>query len=141
MLLLPAGVGYSQKCTEEGSIRNITNSGIGKFEYVVFNFNNTAEAPDFSVETASRPFEDYSGDETINVKGNKFKKIVFRSINWTCQTQNQTRSKTAVKDVKELWTFEGIAEYVVGFRTNSRYITTYHYKADNLTKVVMKFRK
>ena len=45
------------------------------------------------------------------------------------------------KEVKELWTFEGIAEYVVGYGAESRYVTTYHYDAGSVTKVVMKFRK
>ncbi len=133
-------VGVSQTCTETGSIKKVTNTSIGNYEYVIFDFIQES-APDYEVSTASKPFTDYSGDETIAVRGNKFKKIVFKSFYWMCETPIKTTTRTAVKDVKELWRFEGIAEYVVGFRTNSRYIATYHYNVGSITKVVIKFRK
>ncbi len=96
----------------------------------------------YDVETATGPFTDYSGDETIPVKGSKFKKIVFKSIYWMCNPRERIRTpKTAIKDIKNLWAFEGISEYVVGFRAKSRYVTTYQYEAGSVIKVVMKFRK
>ena len=141
LVFLFSRIGFSQRCTEPGSIKQITTSSIGKFEYAVFTFNGSTDDVDYSVETAAPPFTDYSGDEAIRVRGSKFRKIVFKSINWTCRTRNIARSQSAIKDVKELWTFEGIAEYAVGFRASSRFISAYHYKSGSFTKVVLKFRK
>lgn len=146
LTLLFVSIGHSQICTESGSIKRVKNRSIGNVEYVIFDIykqnDSTTSKMDYEVETARSPFTDYSGDETIPVNGDKFKKITFRSIYWMCETQkNITTPKTAIKDIKNLSSFEGIVEYVVGFRARSRYITTYQYDAGSVIKVVMKFRK
>lgn len=144
LAFLLAGFAYAEKCTQPGSIKRVKNRSVGNVEYVIFDVFKRADGDkvDYGVEKASGPFTDYSGDETIPVRGKKFRKIVFKSVYWMCESREIVRtSRTAVKDVKQLSRFEGIAEYVVGIRARSRYITTYHYDAGSVTKVVMKFRK
>ncbi|NNE98411.1 MAG: hypothetical protein HKN25_05245 [Pyrinomonadaceae bacterium] len=140
------GIGYAEKCTQPGSIKRVKNRSAGNVEYVIFDLLKRADtpnsAPDYEVKSASGPFTDYSGDETIPVRGKKFKSIVFKNLYWMCESRDQTKTpRAAVRDIKQLSRFEGIAEYVVGFRSRSRYITTYHYNAGSVIKVVMKFRK
>ena len=139
-------VGFSQTCTEPGSIRQVRNRNAGSIEYVIFDVikepGSADSNPVYSVTNAAPPFTDYSGDERINVNGKKFKKIVFRSIFWLCQTQvKPSIPQPLVKDVKLLYSFEGIAEFVVGYKAGSRFAGAYHYDAGSVTKVVLKFRK
>jgi len=144
LLFLFCSFSYAEKCTQPGAIKRVKNRNVGNVEYVIFDVLKRAggDGVDYEVEKATGPFTDYSGDETIPVRGKKFRKIVFKSLYWMCESHEQIRTpKTAVKDVKQLSRFEGIAEYVVGIRARSRYVTTYHYDAGSVTKVVMKFRK
>jgi hypothetical protein len=133
---------FSQNpCKESGSIKRVKNRRIGKYEYVIFDLIKPDIAK-YSVKTKKPPFTDYSGDETYKIKGRKFKVIEFRNLNWGCQTrESYSLPKLAIKGVKQLWVFEGIAEFVVGYRRRSRYIATYSYDAGSIRKVVMKFRR
>lgn len=143
LVFLLCSFSYAEKCTQPGSIKRVKNRSVGNVEYVIFDVYKSAGSElDYEVESTSGPFTDYSGDETIPVRGSKYRKIVFKSIYWMCESRDLTRTpRSVVRDVKELWRFEGIAEYVVGIRARSRYITTYHYEAGSVMKVVMKFRK
>ena len=144
LVFLLCSFSYAEKCTQPGSIKRVKNRSVGNVEYVIFDVLKRADSDpvDYEVEKASAPFTDYSGDETIPVRGKKFRKIVFKSVYWMCESRERIRTpKTAIKDVKQLSRFEGIAEYVVGIRARSKYVTTYHYDAGSVTKVVMKFRK
>jgi hypothetical protein len=147
-ILLLTNTGFAQNyCkNESNSIKQVKTRSVGNTEYVIFDIVKNAEfsgAPNYTVETASRPFTGYVEDDgEIPVKGAKFKKVVFRSINWMCETRIRTKSfKGAVRDLKNLYAFEGISEFVVGYRAKSRYISTYSYDAGAVTKVVLKFRK
>ena len=139
-VFLLAGLSFSQgTCSEAGSIKRVKNTNIGRYEYVVFDIIKPNE-PDYKVETRKPPFTDYSGDETFKIKGKKFKVISFSSLNWMCNPKETFRlSRRSIKDIKELYTFEGYADYVVGY--NSRYVGTYHYDVGSIRKVVMRFRK
>jgi len=137
-----AGLSSAQdRCTEAGSIRSVKNTSIGRFEYVVFDVIRPNE-PTYTVETRRPPFTDYPGEETYKIKGNKFKVIVFRSVNWMCDSRQRFRLPgQAIRGIRNLYAFEGISEYVVGYRSRSRYVGTYHYDVGSIRKVVMKFRK
>ena len=144
LVFLLCGFSYAEKCTQPGSIKRVKNRSVGNVEYVIFDVFKRADGAqvDYEVETTSGPFTDYSGDETIAVRGTKFRKVVFKNIFWMCESRELVRTpRTAVKDVKQLSRFEGIAEYVVGIRARSRFVAAYHYSAGSVTKVVMKFRK
>lgn len=146
-LILPlvyAVPAYAQTCTETGSITRVKNRSAGAFEYVIFDIKNPEDGavPLYEVKTAKPPFTDYSGDETYEIEGGKFKSIVFRSVYWMCEIpQKYSLPQKAVKGVKLLSSFEGIVEFAVGYRSRSSYLGTYHYLAGRETKVVMKFRK
>ncbi len=137
-----ANISFAQNvCKEPGSIKRVKNRRAGNIEYVIFDLVKP-NAPSFSVKTKSPPFTDYSGDEKYKIRGNKFKVIVFKSLNWTCKTRERySVPKSIVKEVKMLWAFEGIAEFVVGYRKGSRYVSTYYYDVGSTRKVVMKFRR
>ena len=140
MVFAFVGIGFSQDaCTEAGSIKRMKNTKIGRNEYVVFDIIKPNE-PTYAVETRKPPFTDYQGEETYKIAGKKFKVIVFKSLNWMCNTRERFRlPRRAIKGIKRLYAFEGIAEYVVGY--NTRYVATYHYDVGSIRKVVMKFRK
>ena len=122
---------HAQVCKESGSITRIKNRKVGKTEYVIFDIKKGGNyEPKWEVKSVEGPFTDYSGDTTIDVAGTKFRKIVFRSFNWMCETPMRVRTpRPAVRDVKKLWAFEGIAEFVVGISPRARYVTTYSYDA------------
>ena len=144
LLCLFCDASYAGSCTEPGSISRVKNRSAGNVEYVIFDIKKPEDGatPDYTVETASPPFTGYSGEETYEIAGGKFKRIVFRSVYWMCEIPERYRlPKTAVKGIKLLWSFEGIVEFAVGYRTRSRYVATYSYDAGSVTKVVMKFRK
>ena len=144
-LLLVSSAFAQAYCSEPGSIKRVKNRSVGNVEYVIFDVIKSGNGlyDSYEVSSASPPFTGYvEADGEIPVKGAKFRKIVFRFVTWTCKTRNQTRTpRRAVKDIKELYTFEGIADYVVGYSARSRYVATYHYDAGSVTKVVMKFRR
>jgi hypothetical protein len=132
---------FAQFCTEPGSIRRVRNTSIGSNEYVVFDVFMPPD-PQYSTSAVSPPFSGGSSGEPVTVRGGRFRKIRFDSVVWTCRIQELlTLPRSAVKDVKNLEQFEGIVEYVVGYRKTARYITTYHYDVGSIRKVVMKFRK
>lgn len=135
---------FGQACNEEGSILRVKNRSAGNVEYVIFDIKKTQDNKDveFEVERVMPPFTDYTGDETYSIAGDNFKKITFSSVYWMCQTSERyALPKTAVKGIKMLWSFEGITEFVIGYRSESRYVATYTYDAGLVTKVVMKFVK
>lgn len=131
----------AQFCSEPGSIRRVRNTSIGNHEYVVFDVFMPPD-PDYSTSAVSPPFAGGASGEPVTVRGGKFRKIRFDGVVWTCRIQELlTLPRSAVKDVENLEQFEGIIEYVVGYRGSARYITTYHYDVGSIRKVVMKFRK
>jgi hypothetical protein len=129
-------------CTAPHSIKRVKNTyPVGHYEYVVFDIVASPNRP-YSVSTGKRPFIADPSGLPVSVKGAKFKKIRFADVFWTCSIRHALAlPKTAIKDVKRLGQFEGVVEYVVGYRKASRYISTYAYPAGSNWKVVMKFEK
>ena len=131
LLLALAGFIYAEPCREAGSITRVKNRSVGRVEYVIFDIKKRADnaPPQFSVKSSKRPFTDYSGEQTYSIAGDKYKTIVFQSINWMCEIPQKYRlPKRAVKGIKLLSSFEGIVEFAVGYRSRSRYVTTYSYE-------------
>ena len=142
--LLSSGIIFAEPCREPGSITRVKNRSAGKYDYVIFDVRKSEDGdqPDFEVKTASPPFTDYSGEETYEIPGGKHKSIAFRSVYWMCEIPERYRlPQTAIKGIRMLWSFEGIVEFAVGYRSRSRYLATYSYDAGSVRKVVMKFRK
>ena len=128
------------KCTESGSIRSVTKARSGGFETVTFDVQSAK--PDYEVTTQKAPFQDYSGDKTIRIKGPYYKSIYFKSVNWTCNiVENLKAPTTNVAGVKNIEQFEGYVNYIVGFRKKGSYVGTTKTTTGNRTKVVLKFRR
>jgi len=128
-------------CTAPHSIKRVKNTSYGHYEKVIFDIVASPNRP-YSVSTGKRPFIADPSGLPVSVKGARFKKIRFTDVFWMCSIrQTLSLPKTAVKDVKRLGQFEGVVEYVVGYRKASRYLTTYAYPVGSNWKVVMKFKK
>ena len=141
-LTLLSGNGHASPCTAPHSIKRVQNySPGGRFEYVIFEIVSSPMIP-YAVGAATPPFiADPSGLE-IAVKGGKFEKIRFTNVFWTCDIKERlSLPETAIKDVKKLGQFEGVVEYVIGYRTASHYSSTHAYRLGSNWKVVMKFKK
>ncbi|HYO90771.1 MAG TPA: hypothetical protein VEQ40_04015 [Pyrinomonadaceae bacterium] len=150
ILLLFSSIGFSQSfinpsCTAPGSIMSVTNTSTGNFELVTFRIRRPPQSNySYTVASVIGPtfVEDPSGN-TITVNGNRFKRIRLKGIYWKCAiTENITVPKIAVRDVKRIKQYEGIVEYVVGYKYNWQYLTTYTFNSSSTVRqVVMKFRK
>jgi hypothetical protein len=110
-------------CTEANSIVLIKNSRVGTREYVDFwvkkpvTLTVTAQAdntgPNFTVDPS---------DQTVMVPGNRWSRIQFRLVNWTCQIPNSlSLPQPIVKGVKSVEQFEGYVTYIIG-RKNKSYL-------------------
>jgi hypothetical protein len=150
MLLLLSNVGFSQSfvnstCNAAGSILSVKNTTSGKYEYVTFRVKKPLQANyGYSITTVSGStfVEDPSGD-TITVTGSRFKKIRFRGVYWTCQI-NEILSlpKFIIKDIKRIKQYEGIVEYVVGYRNPpAKFLGSYSVNSSTVRSVVMVFRR
>lgn len=140
--LLLSDVASAASCTAANSITRVSNtSPAGAYEYVIFDLKTTS--PSYHVSSKSPPFTFDPSDEPVAVAGNKFKQITFPSVYWMCTIPKLlSLPKIQVKDVKLTEQFEGMVSYVVGYKTASKYLTTYHYAvSSNRSKVVMKFKK
>ncbi|HWM25736.1 MAG TPA: hypothetical protein VNP98_13015 [Chthoniobacterales bacterium] len=132
---------FASPCGAPRSIKRITNTHIGKYEYVEFEVRRPPN-PQYSVTTVTPPFTHDGSGDTITVAGNKFKQIRFTGVMWACKI-NETFSlpKTAIKGIKSTGQFEGVVTYVIGYRTASTYLNTYHYDVGSIRKVVMRFKR
>lgn len=133
----------SAPCSSAGSIVRVKNINTTNYEYVEFKLKRPLNSGySYGVTTVSPPFiEDPSGN-TVVVSGKKFKKIKFNSITWTCTiTQNISLPNIAIKGIKKLSQFEGIVEYVIGYRKTSSYISTTWWNSGSYRIVRMKFKK
>jgi len=135
------GVGLCAPCTDPGSIKKVSKTRSGSFEYVVFDYIKPPD-PTYSVDTAHRPFaQDGSGDPVF-VKGNRFKGVTFRSAVWTCTIQTNFSSHTTeIRDIKSVGQFEGDISYVIGYKKKANYISNYFYDVGSIRKIVVKFRR
>jgi hypothetical protein len=78
-----ATAGSAEPCAEKGSIKRVTNTRVGKFDYVTFEIQRPAN-PSYEVTDETGPFTEGDTDEPVAVTGDKFKQITFRSIPWGC---------------------------------------------------------
>ena len=129
-----------QKCTEDGSIARVTKSSSGKFELVTFEV--LSDSPDYKVSNAHRPFSDYGSEKPLSIKGNYFKSIVFRGVNWTCEIDEKLSTKTStIMAVKNIEQFEGQVNYIIGYRTKAKYVSTTSTGTGKARKITLKFKK
>lgn len=132
---------FSTPCGAPGSIKRVTNTHLGNYEYVVFDVRRPPN-PNYSVTTVMPPFTADGSGDPVPVAGNKFIQIRFMGVMWTCGI-NEVFSlpKTAIKGIGKTGQFEGTVTYVVGYRTASTYLGSYYYDVGSIRKVVMRFRR
>jgi hypothetical protein len=132
---------FATPCGAAGSIKKITNTHIGNYEYVVFDVRRPPN-PTYSVTTVMPPFTHDASGDPVPVAGNRFKQIRFTHVMWMCGINHVFYlPQTAIKDIKSTGQWEGVVTYVVGYRTASTYLGTYHYDVGTIRKVVMQFRR
>lgn len=141
MLFIFSGLTFAQeKCTEENSVKRVSKSRSGNFEYVTFDVG--ADAPEYSVTNAKRPFQMYGDEKILRIKGNFFKSIVFRGVYWTCVIgQNLKAATSQIMDVKNIEQFEGQVEYIIGYRAKSKYVGVSMTGTGSNRHVVLKFKR
>lgn len=139
-VLVLSGLVYAAPCTAPGSIKKVKKTRNATHEFVVFDVVMPPN-PNYTVSSTNPPFiEDPSGNP-ISIVGPNYRKIRFTGVNWMCTiAQNFTTSTVTIKGVKKTGQFEGIVEYVIGYRNpSSRYVTTYYYDVGPIRKVVLAF--
>jgi hypothetical protein len=142
LFLGAAASAEADPCTEANSISRVRNRTNAPYEYLVFNFVKPPTLPSYSVTTATPPFIQDPSGEPVTVNGDRFKRVRFEGVVWTCSIEEIfVVPRQAIKDVKNTGQFEGIIEYVVGYGGASQYLNTYTYDAGGIRKIVLRFRK
>ena len=141
-VLLFAGISQAQlqRCTEAGSIKQVTKTRSGSHELVTFDV--LTATPDYTVRNAKPPFSEYGEDKHIKIKGKAFKSIVFKGVNWTCKIgENFSTATSTVTAVKSIEQFEGQVEYIIGYSSRSKFVGTAITGKGNSRKITLKFRR
>ena len=129
-----------QHCTEDGSIKRVTKSVSGNFELVTFEV--LTSDPAYTVTTAKPPFSEYGSEKPLHINGPFYKSIVFTGINWTCKiSENLSAATTTIKAVKNVEQFEGQVEYIIGYKTKNKFVSSYKTGTGSSRKVVLKFKR
>jgi len=132
---------YSEPCTEAGSIKRVTKTASGNFEYVMFEFIKPA-TPTFNVRTEHPPFESDGSGDPVPVKGRYFRVVAFHGVMWTCDIRENLSAKTrAIMDVRNIGQFEGDVSYAIGFRKKTNFVSTYVQEDAKYKKYYIKFKK
>ena len=129
-----------QNCSEDGSIKRVTKSVSGNFELVTFEV--LSADPAYKVTNSRPPYSMYGSEKPLYIKGPFYKSIVFTGVNWTCKIRENlsasTKTITAVKSVEQ---FEGQVEYIIGYKTKGKFVSSYKTGTGSSRKVVLKFKK
>ena len=127
-------------CIAPHSIRQVRNGSGPWMEFVRFDINGSPNRP-FQVTQTRPPFVADPSGRPVRVSGDKFKKITFKTVYWTCTIGERfSLPRRAVKDVKRLRQFEGVVEYVVGYNAASVYAGARVYPFRSNWRVVLRFR-
>ena len=141
-ILICSAVSLAQgiKCKEDGTITRVSKTASGGFELVTFDVK--IKKPDFKVSNAKPPFQQYGSEKRLRIKGDRFKSIVFRGINWECTIgESLGAATTNIKAVKSIEQFEGQVEYIIGYTKRGSYVTQTTTRAGSGSRVTLKFKK
>lgn len=139
IIILGVGCAHGADCVAPHSIRQVRNGRGPWTEFVRFDINGSPNRP-FQVTQARPPFVDPSG-RPIRVSGDKFKKITFKNVVWTCTIRERlSLPRLAIRDVKRLRQLEGVVDYVVGYSAASNYAGVRAYPYRSNWRVVLRFR-
>jgi hypothetical protein len=132
---------FASPCGSPGSIKRVTTTQLGNYEEVVFEVRRPPN-PRYSVTTVTPPFTFDGSGEPVTVAGDKFKRIGFTGVVWTCSIKETfSLPKKAIKDVKRTGQSEGVVLYVVGYRAASTYVGTSYVDVGPIRRVVMRFKR
>jgi hypothetical protein len=138
--ILFATESYSQACSEPNSLVSVRKRKSGRTEYVIFTMKNPVTATT-TTSNATPPFHADGSGNIVNVRGCRYKKVKFESIEWTCKVRELFSGATyLVRQVKSLGQFEGQIEYVIGYRCNTQSVVSYSYQDGGMTKYVVRLR-
>ena len=131
---------FAQNCNEANSLLSVKKRKAGRTEYVIFSLKNPVTAT-IKMSDAKRPFYQEASGAPIKISGCKFKKITFTSIGWQCKVQENFSSSTyLIRQVRIVEQFEGIINYVVGYRCNTKSIISYNYDDGDTKKYVVRLK-
>ena len=131
---------FSQNCNQPNSLVSVSKRKSGRTEYVIFSLKKPATTSP-AVSTVSPPFAEDGSGNTITIAGCKYKKVRFENIVWTCTISNQFAASTyLVRQVRKIGQFEGLIEYVIGYRCNTKSVVSYSYDDGSLKKFVVRFK-
>ena len=140
-LLALASAASAEPCTEKGSIKRVTNTRVGKFDYVTFEIQRPAD-PRYEVTDETGPFTFGDTEEPVAGAGDRFKPITFRSMPWGCKIAEKfALPGGAIIDIKQTDQFEAIVSYVIGYKAGATYVDTRHSDVGSIRKVVMRFKR
>ena len=79
LLIVAAANAFAEPCTEAGSIRRVTKTTSGNFEYVIVEFNKPA-SPTLNLRTEHPPFYTDGAGDPVSVKGKYFRVVTFHGV-------------------------------------------------------------
>lgn len=126
-------------CTAPNSIAKIHNFKSGSFEYVDFWINGPFTGTRWISTPTTGTFEHDASGNIVTVAGNRWKKILFKGVFWTCSpTIVGTLPKPRIKAIKNVAQFEGYVGYVIG-RQNGSYLGHTMTIIGSQTRIRLKF--
>jgi hypothetical protein len=131
---------FAQKCNQPNSLVSVTKRKSGRTEYVIFNLKNPATTTP-AVSTVSPPFTEDPSGKKLTIRGCKYKKVRFDNVVWTCTVSEQlSRTTYLISQVKKTGQFEGLIEYVIGYRCSTKSVVSYSYDDGPYKKFVVRLK-
>lgn len=141
IIILGVGGAQATDCIAPHSIRQVRNGRGPWTEFVRFDINGSPNRP-FQVTPTRPPFVADPSGRPIRVSGDKFRRISFKNVDWTCTIRERlSLPRLAIKDVKRPRQFEGVVDYIVGYSAASNYVGARAYPYRSNWRVVLRFRK
>ena len=139
-ILLIADDVIAQNCSQPNSLTSVTKRKSGRTEYIIFDLKRPTNVSP-TVQPAKPPFTEDPSGKTLTIKGCRYKKVRFNDLVWQCTiSENFSNSTYLIQQVKKTGQFEGIIEYVIVYRCNTRSITSYSYNEGSLKKFVVRLK-
>ncbi len=124
------------KCKDKGSILSVKTTKNGRSEYIIFTIKKPLSYKgNLSTVKDPKSVTGPSG-EPIDVKGCKYKMIVFKDINWTCEFPEYfLSSMTMLQGIKKVEQFEGVVSYLFAYNCITYPIVTQYSYAVNASTI------
>ncbi|HEX8460974.1 MAG TPA: hypothetical protein VF623_06075 [Segetibacter sp.] len=128
------------QCNEANSIVNVSKRKTGRTEFVIFTIKKPSTVLT-AVENVTPPFTEDPSGNTVAIGGCKYKKVRFKNVAWQCRIPLQiTTGSYLVNSIKKTSQFEGIIEFIIGYKCNTTSVETYSYTEGDYKKFVVRFK-